>query len=318
MSVGMLCLGKHWNGTTYSYEDRRSDHDGLAGPPLPPRFAEIARPAAHDAGFEMQPDLCIMNYYTEVAQMGVHQDKDERPETIASGVADRVGVARRRRAVRDRWLVAQGSDEPAGPAVGRRARDGRPVTPALPRRDAHPAGHRARGDGAGTLQPDVSAILSAGPEEVGLQEDIVKKIQVQGVHHITIVGSTRQSAIDFWQGVLGMPFIFEQPNLGKPDENHLYFDPGRRPTAHRVHERVARGRRTARAAEIGCVEHIAFNVSRATFTQAPARLRERGIEFIQRDRGFMDSIYLQDPTASRSSSPATSSRRRKGFARSTC
>jgi hypothetical protein len=28
---------------------------------------------------------------------------------------------------------------------------------------------------------------------------------------------------------------------------------------------------------------------------APARLRERGIEFIQRDRGFMDSIYLHDP-----------------------
>ena len=54
----------------------------------------------------------------------------------------------------------------------------------------------------------------------------MKKVQVQGVHHITIVGSTRQSAIDFWQGALGMPFVFEQPNLGKPDENHLYFDPG--------------------------------------------------------------------------------------------
>ena len=54
----------------------------------------------------------------------------------------------------------------------------------------------------------------------------MKKIQVQGVHHTTIVGSTRQSAIDFWEGVLGMPFVLEQPNLGKPDENHLYFDPG--------------------------------------------------------------------------------------------
>lgn len=51
-------------------------------------------------------------------------------------------------------------------------------------------------------------------------------IQVQGVHHITIHGSTRQSAIDFWEGLLGMPFVMEQPNLGKPDENHLYFDPG--------------------------------------------------------------------------------------------
>ena len=59
-----------------------------------------------------------------------------------------------------------------------------------------------------------------------LRGSMTKRIQVQGVHHITLVGSTRQSAMDFWQGVLGMPFILEQPNLGKPDENHLYFDPG--------------------------------------------------------------------------------------------
>jgi DNA oxidative demethylase len=86
MSVGMLCLGRHWNGMTYAYEERRSDYDGLAVPPLPTRFADIARAAALDAGFEMQPDLCIMNYYTDAAKMGVHQDKDERPETIAAGV----------------------------------------------------------------------------------------------------------------------------------------------------------------------------------------------------------------------------------------
>jgi glyoxalase family protein len=54
----------------------------------------------------------------------------------------------------------------------------------------------------------------------------VAKTQVQGVHHITSLASTKQSALDFWQGVLGMPFLFEQPNLGKPDENHFYFDPG--------------------------------------------------------------------------------------------
>lgn len=123
----------------------------------------------------------------------------------------------------------------------------------------------------------------------------MKKIQVQGVHHITIVGSTKQSALDFWQGLLGMPFIFEQPNLGKPDENHLYFEPGdgRLLTVFTDESRQDAGRPAPR--EIGCVEHIAFNVSRATFTQIPARLRERGIEFLQRDRGFMDSIYLKDP-----------------------
>ena len=120
-------------------------------------------------------------------------------------------------------------------------------------------------------------------------------MQVQGVHHITIVGSTKQSAIDFWQGALGMPFVMEQPNLGKPDEYHLYFDPGdgRLLTVFTNESREDARRHAPR--EIGCVEHIAFNVSRATFQLAPGRLRERGIEFIERDRGFMNSIYLHDP-----------------------
>jgi DNA oxidative demethylase len=86
MSVGMLCLGKHWNGLTYAYEDTRSDFDGLAVPPIPPQMEAIARAAAADAGFEMRPDLCIMNHYSGDAKLGVHQDKDERPETIAAGI----------------------------------------------------------------------------------------------------------------------------------------------------------------------------------------------------------------------------------------
>ena len=123
----------------------------------------------------------------------------------------------------------------------------------------------------------------------------MQRTQVQGVHHISLVGSTRQSAIDFWQGVLGMPFLFEQPNLGKGDENHLYFDPGDgRLLTVFTNETTPDARRHA-PREVGCVEHIAFNVSRATFQLAPARLQERGIEFIQRDRGFMDSIYMRDP-----------------------
>jgi DNA alkylation damage repair protein AlkB len=86
MSVGMLCLGKHWNGLTYKYEDRRSDFDGLPVPGIPPRLADLAKVAAADAGFAIQPDTCIMNFYRRDARLGVHQDKDERPETIAAGI----------------------------------------------------------------------------------------------------------------------------------------------------------------------------------------------------------------------------------------
>jgi len=54
----------------------------------------------------------------------------------------------------------------------------------------------------------------------------IRKIQTQGVHHVTLTGADRQTSIDFWEGVLGMPFVFEQPNLDRPEESHLYFDPG--------------------------------------------------------------------------------------------
>jgi catechol 2,3-dioxygenase-like lactoylglutathione lyase family enzyme len=124
----------------------------------------------------------------------------------------------------------------------------------------------------------------------------MRKLQSQGVHHITIVGADRQTSIDFWEGVLGMPFIFEQPNLDRPSESHLYFDPGdgRLITIFTNEERVLDPRRTP--TDAGCVHHIAISVSQATFHQAVTRLDERGISHSGvKDRGFMDSIYFEDP-----------------------
>ncbi len=72
----------------------------------------------------------------------------------------------------------------------------------------------------------------------------MRKLQTQGCHHITLVGADRQTSIDFWEGVLGMPFA----------------------------------------------------VSQATFAQAVERLDERKITHSGvKDRGFMDSIYFEDP-----------------------
>jgi catechol 2,3-dioxygenase-like lactoylglutathione lyase family enzyme len=124
----------------------------------------------------------------------------------------------------------------------------------------------------------------------------IQKLQSQGVHHITLVGADRQTSIDFWEGVLGMPFIFEQPNLDKASESHLYFDPGdgRLITIFTDENRKPDPRRTP--TEPGCVHHIAFSVSRVTFLQAVERLNARGIKNTgPKDRGFMDSIYFNDP-----------------------
>ena len=124
----------------------------------------------------------------------------------------------------------------------------------------------------------------------------MRKLQSQGVHHITLVGADRQTSIDFWEGVLGMPFVFEQPNLDNASESHLYFDPGdgRLITIFTNEERDGDGERTP--TDPGCVHHIAFALSAATFGQTVERLDERGIEHSGvKDRGFMDSIYFEDP-----------------------
>src|SRR6478735_5144375 len=100
----------------------------------------------------------------------------------------------------------------------------------------------------------------------------MRKLQTQGVHHITIVGAGRQTSIDFWEGVLGMPFVFEQPNLDRESESHLYFDPGdgRLITIFTNEARTPDSTRTS--TDTGAVHHIAV-----------------------KDRGFMDSIYFPDP-----------------------
>ena len=47
---------------------------------------------------------------------------------------------------------------------------------------------------------------------------------------------------------------------------------------------------------IGNVHHLAFNVSRATYTEAVKRLDAAGIAHSgEKDRGFMDSIYFREP-----------------------
>jgi catechol 2,3-dioxygenase-like lactoylglutathione lyase family enzyme len=124
----------------------------------------------------------------------------------------------------------------------------------------------------------------------------MRKVQTQGVHHITLVGAGRQTSIDFWEGVLGMPFVFEQPNLDNEGESHLYFDPGdgRLITVFTDESRGKVANPTPR--EPGQVHHLAFAVSQATFRGIVERLDERGVRHSGvKDRGFMDSIYFDDP-----------------------
>lgn len=86
MHVRMVCLGRHWNALTYKYESTRSDYDNAPVAPVPDEWMAVASRLAFEAGFVCAPDLCIMNWYDADGRMGLHQDKDERPESIAAGL----------------------------------------------------------------------------------------------------------------------------------------------------------------------------------------------------------------------------------------
>jgi glyoxalase family protein len=121
-------------------------------------------------------------------------------------------------------------------------------------------------------------------------------ITTLGVHHITFMGADRQTSVDFWSGVLGMRFVFEQPNLDDHEQNHLYFDPGDgRLITIFTREDWTKDKRPP-PLKAGALHHLAFIVSREMYAQSATRLKDRGSATSgEVDRGFMDSLYFRDP-----------------------
>ena len=85
MRVRMMCLGRHWNPLTYAYGATRADYDDAPVAPVPDDWAALASRLAADAGFDVRPDVCLINFYDADGRMGLHQDKDESRESLDSG-----------------------------------------------------------------------------------------------------------------------------------------------------------------------------------------------------------------------------------------
>jgi hypothetical protein len=138
----------------------------------------------------------------------------------------------------------------------------------------------------------------------------MQKLQSQGVHHITLVGADRQTTIDFWEGLLGMPFVFEQPNLDNEAESHLYFDPGdgrligavagdvpadrsaarrpRHPAQRRSRTAASWTRSTSRISSACCAGGAQAGASTgATTTSRPSTPRTAIEALVQRSRGSL-------------------------------
>src|SRR5437763_8415843 len=93
-----------------------------------------------------------------------------------------------------------------------------------------------------------------------------------------------------------MPLVSEKPNQEVPEENHIYFETGYGRLLTFFVRPTRQNDTTPNPEGIGNLHHLAFNVSRATYTQVAQRLEHLGIANTGNiDRGFMDSIYFRDP-----------------------
>jgi len=81
MSVAMTnCGAVGWVSDRRGYRyDSTDPGSGRHWPEMPRIFVDLARRAAHAAGFpDFKPDVCLINRYEPGARLSLHQDKNER------------------------------------------------------------------------------------------------------------------------------------------------------------------------------------------------------------------------------------------------
>ncbi|KAI3912628.1 hypothetical protein MKW92_028853 [Papaver armeniacum] len=101
MNLQMMCLGMNWDPERKVYECRRSVDDAIP-PGIPDEFKQIVKRAITDSHAlikekhkkcnpedvipSMQPDICIINFYSKTGTLGLHQDKDETKDSLDKGL----------------------------------------------------------------------------------------------------------------------------------------------------------------------------------------------------------------------------------------
>jgi alkylated DNA repair protein (DNA oxidative demethylase) len=86
LRIRYFCFGWHWSPQTYTYSRTRTDADGLPVQPMPAELVALGRRLAAEVGMAIEPDIVLVNHYGAEGRLGLHQDKDESPETLARGV----------------------------------------------------------------------------------------------------------------------------------------------------------------------------------------------------------------------------------------
>jgi len=119
-------------------------------------------------------------------------------------------------------------------------------------------------------------------------------VHMQGVDHITLIGSNEADTIEFYRDLLGMPLVLRQPNLDDPNQTHLFFDTGdgRILTFFVAPDRQSNAQ--PHRHRVGSVHHLSFKMNAEDFEDTKQALNEAGHGFNEFDRGIFHSLYTRD------------------------
>ncbi|KAJ9536056.1 hypothetical protein OSB04_un000782 [Centaurea solstitialis] len=90
----LMCLGRNWQPET-QYKERFRRNDGSEAPPIPDEFVRMvenilqASRSVIKSEYElpfMTPDVCLLNFYTDVGNLALHQDRSESPYSLRVGL----------------------------------------------------------------------------------------------------------------------------------------------------------------------------------------------------------------------------------------
>jgi glyoxylase I family protein len=123
-----------------------------------------------------------------------------------------------------------------------------------------------------------------------------RRLQIAGIHHITMIVEDAERSLAFYRNLLGMRLVEQGVNDDDPDARHLVFGdadgrPGTLVTCLEYPE-LERGK-----VGIGSTHHFALSVSSEAELQAwRDYLVSQGVACTEvMERSFAKSVYLRDP-----------------------
>lgn len=93
LSVRVICLGWHWY--PYKYAKTREDGDRLPCKPFPSELNALASRALKNTlpqYEQFRPDVAIVNWYSDSAKLGMHQDRSES-ETVRNAGSPIISIS---------------------------------------------------------------------------------------------------------------------------------------------------------------------------------------------------------------------------------